>query len=49
MRLNEVTFNYKGYDEDGEEAVNIEHSFKTEGFLPDMLRHYKKIFYRCVF
>ena len=41
VRLNEVTFNYKGYDEDGEEAVNIEHSFKTEGFLPDMLRHYK--------
>ena len=39
MRLNEVTFNYKGYDEDAREGT-LNTASRLRAF-PDMLRHYK--------
>lgn len=38
---NVVKFSYTSYNEDGDIEREIEHTFSTEGFLPDMLRAYK--------
>ena len=38
---NRVKLTYTSYDEDGDIQREIEHTFSTEGYLPDMLREYK--------
>jgi len=38
---NVVKLTYTSYDEDGDIQREIEHTFSTEGYLPDMLREYK--------
>jgi len=40
--VNEVTFTYTSYNEDTEEYLGeVTHSFRTEGYLPEMLYNFK--------
>jgi hypothetical protein len=37
----EYTFRATTYDEDGDISTDVEHTFTTEDFLPDVLYHFK--------